>query len=318
MSESNSSLGRGGYAQFSTSLGKLFWMIVGVFAVVGLVIYGRDVLRPAYEANIQINTVILVILAVGCLYSFHAFFQVRSAARWFQKYQTATKFDDLSSVPALIQPVAHHLKETPGEMKLTAVAARSMLDSISSRLAESGDFVRYLGRLLIFVGLLGTFIGLLQTLGGVVDIVSELADATGGEGSIAAMFTTMRAPLEGMGTAFSSSVFGISGSLILGFFDLQVSGAQNRLYNDTENWLAKMSRVTFAGGGDGSQVFASQAIEALADDLRELLRAIKRSEDARIRDSAQIASDRDAMQGDLRREFKTLADTIATLMERRK
>ncbi|MCG8443262.1 MAG: hypothetical protein MI723_15780 [Caulobacterales bacterium] len=264
---------------------NLFWTLVFIGVVTSLIVWLFPQVREAFQANVFINGTILVVLAFGCLYALVQILGVFEAAGWLKKFQTASVYEDLSRPPAVIAPMAELLAQSPSEVRLNSVAARSMLDSVGARMGEAGEITRYLARLLIFLGLLGTFWGLLLTLGGVVEIVTELANASEGDGSIAALFATIQEPLEGMGTAFSSSIFGIAGSLVLGFLDLQASQAQNRFYNEVEDWLAKISRLGVAneGGGAGSAAYASAVLEQMADGLDELGRLLRKGEETRIR-----------------------------------
>jgi hypothetical protein len=173
------------------------------------------------------------------------------------------------------------------------MSLRSLLDSISSRLDESRDISRYLIGLLIFLGLLGTFWGLLQTIGAVgLTIRSLSVDSS----DFATLFNTLQtgleAPLAGMGTAFSSSLFGLAGSLVLGFLDLQASQAQNRFYNDLEEWLSTHTRLSSGGGiGDGDQsvpAYVQALLEQTADSLQELQRTMARGEDSRSSANATL------------------------------
>ena len=139
-------------------------------------------------------------------------------------------------------------------MTITQQTMRHLLDSIATRLDEARDISRYMTGLLVFLGLLGTFWGLIETVGSVGKVIEGLK--VGGDAG--SLFDTLKeglaAPLGGMGISFSSSLFGLAGSLILGFLDLQSSQAQNRFYTDLEDWLATTVREYAsddAGGGTG-------------------------------------------------------------------
>src|SRR5262249_29719904 len=146
--------------------------------------------------------------------------------------------------PYALKPMAELLRETPADRRLSSLSARTILDSVGSRLTESGEITRYIRSLLIFLGLFGSFWGLMETLHGVAGVVNQLASSTAGNGDVGALFSQLKGPLAGMGVAFSSSILGIAGSLIIGFLELQAGQAQGRFYNDLEDWLAKISRVS--------------------------------------------------------------------------
>ncbi|MFO1118645.1 MAG: flagellar motor protein MotA [Rhodospirillales bacterium] len=189
--------------------------------------------------------------------------------------------------------MAAMLGERRGRLMLSAPAMRSLLDGIASRLDEARDLSRYLIGLLIFLGLLGTFWGLSQTVGSVGTVIRGL---TVGTSDVAQMFETLKAglaaPLSGMGTAFSSSLFGLAGSLVLGFLDLQVGQAQNRFYTELEDWLSGSTRLSSgampAEGEQPMPVYVQALLEQTADSLESLQRTLVRGEEARAASSAQL------------------------------
>src|SRR5512139_666208 len=158
------------------------------------------------------------------------------------------------------------LGDRMGRMAMSSQTMRGIMDSIATRLDEARDMSRYMTGLLIFLGLLGTFWGLIETVGSVGKVIESLK--VGGDAS--AMFDALKeglaAPLGGMGISFSSSLFGLAGSLILSFFDLQSSQAQNRFYTDLEDWLA----TTVREYGDGGVALGGELQHAL-DRIRGVL-----------------------------------------------
>ena len=225
--------------------------------VVGVVVVLIDTLATAFFANAVLNGVILGALIIGIVYNFRQVLLLKPDTAWL----AAMKRDDVPGAPPpareprLLAPLATMLADRHGRMTLSAVSFRSVLDGISSRLDESRDLSRYMIGLLIFLGLLGTFWGLLQTVTSVGDVIGDLSVANQ---DLIGVFDDLKvgleAPLEGMGTAFSSSLFGLAGSLVLGFLELQASQAQNRFYNELEDWLSSYTRLS--GGGlsmDGDQ-----------------------------------------------------------------
>ena len=194
----------------------------------------------------------------------------------------------VQQAPKLLAPMVAMLGERKGRFSLSTNSLRSLLDGISSRLEESRDLSRYLIGLLIFLGLLGTFWGLLQTIGAVSDVIGGLSLA---KADLADMFnklkTGLKAPLAGMGTAFSSSLFGLAGSLVLGFLELQAGQAQNRFYNDLEDWLAGQTRLSSGNlsVGDEDQAvpaYVQALLEQTADSLEKLQGTLERGEQSRI------------------------------------
>jgi len=174
-----------------------------------------------------------------------------------------------------------------GRVSLSATSLQTLLDGIGSRLDETRETSRYLIGVLVFLGLLGTFYGLLETVRAVGGVIGGLNVSSN---DLARSFADLKAalgsPLSGMSTAFSSSLFGLAGSLVLGFLDLQAGQAQNRFYNDLEEWLSTYTRLSsggFGDGGDGSVPAYIQALlEQTADSLENLQRILARSEESRI------------------------------------
>lgn len=262
-------------------------------------------LIEAFLANIYINSVIVGVLALGVIYTLVQVLDVWGAVGWVKRYQSTSRVSDslVERAPYAVKPMAELLRDTPSERRLSSVSARAILDSVGSRLSEAGEITRYFRQLLIFLGLFGTFFGLMQTLRGVVNVVNELAASVEGTGAIANLFAQLALPLEGMGVAFSSSILGIGGSLILGFLELQANQAQGRFYNDLEDWLAKISRVGIdMGEGGGSGAFANALLEQLTESLDSLVSVTRKVEDSRARSS-------DTLSG-LAAELATLNDRL--------
>ncbi len=265
--------------------------------VIGVVVVLVGTLGDAFFANPVLNGVILGALLIGIVHSFRQVLLLKPDTAWL----AAVKRDDVPGAPPptgkprLLAPLATMLADRRGRMTLSAVSLRSLLDGISSRLDESRDLSRYMIGLLIFLGLLGTFWGLLQTVTSVGDVIGDLSVANQ---DLIGVFDDLKvgleAPLEGMGTAFSSSLFGLAGSLILGFLELQASQAQNRFYNELEDWLSSYTRLsggTLGMEGDQSvPAYVSALLEKTADSLDELQRTLARGEEQRASSSANLLS----------------------------
>ncbi len=194
-----------------------------------------------FWANPFINSLILLTMVIGVILSFRQVIRLFPEIAWVNSLQEG-KIPSTS--PRLLAPVANLLRDRLGEAVITPSSMRSILDSVGNRLDEAKDTSRYLTGLLVFLGLLGTFYGLLETVTHVASTIQAL-DATSGD--MASQFANLKeglaAPLGGMGTAFSASLLGLSGSLILGFLDLQTSQAQNAFYTDLEDWMTSMTEL---------------------------------------------------------------------------
>ena len=283
-------------------------------------------LLEAFLANPALNGVILGVLVIGIVFIYRQVLRLAPEAAWLAAARTNVPGQSVQRAPRLLAPLATMIAERRGRVSLNAVSMRSVLDGIGSRLDESHELARYLIGLLIFLGLLGTFWGLLQTVSSVGDVIGGLS--VGGE-DLGSAFDDLKggleAPLAGMGTAFSSSLFGLAGSLVLGFLELQASQAQNRFYNDLEDWLSSHTRLTggtlsVEGGDQSVPAYVSALLERTADSLDDLQRTLARGEDNRASSSANLLSltERLATLTDqMRAEQDLMVKLVETQMEMR-
>ena len=259
-------------------------VFLGIVVVVAGILF--EMLQRSFMANPLLNGLILAVLLLGVGYIFRQVLSLYPEVQWIETFRRNQPGLSVQAPPKLLSPMATMLGERQGRLTLSALSMRTLLDGISSRLDESRDISRYLIGLLIFLGLLGTFWGLLQTIFSVGAVVQGLS---AGEGDVATVFEDLKAglqaPLTGMGTAFSSSLFGLAGSLVLGFLDLQASQAQNRFYNDLEEWLSSLTRLASGVGvGDGGQsvpAYVNALLEQTAESLENLQRTLARGEESR-------------------------------------
>jgi hypothetical protein len=233
-------------------------------ALIMVVLYKQIV--TAFFANPGLNALIGLVLLVGIILSFRQIIRLYPEVAWVNSFRIADPGLAIDRHPTLLAPMAAILGgERSGRITISQQTMRHLLDSIATRLDEARDISRYMTGLLVFLGLLGTFWGLIETVGSVGKVIDGLK--VGGDAG--ALFDTLKeglaAPLGGMGISFSSSLFGLAGSLILGFLDLQSSQAQNRFYTDLEDWLATTVRGYSGEGG------ASGELQAAVDRLRGAL-----------------------------------------------
>jgi hypothetical protein len=309
-----------------------------ITAFIALILY-----RQAYVAflsNPGLIGVILAVLAIGILLVFRQVLRLFPEIRWVNTFRVAEPGVEVERPPVLLAPMATLLGDRIGRMAISTQTMRSILDSIQMRLDEDRELSRYLVSLLIFLGLLGTFWGLLQTVSAVADTIRNLNVSSANTGVIFEdLKTGLTAPLSGMGTAFSSSLFGLAGSLILGFLDLQAGQAQNMFYNDLEDWLStvtdldpdmiearggvttaedlrvaieRLSRTiqeggTAGGAGSGSTQRATTAMANLAEGIQGLVQHM-RSEQQVIRSWVET-------QAEQQRDMKELLDAISRALQ---
>jgi hypothetical protein len=267
---------------------RMLLFLAAVAAVAALLF---DKLLLAFANNPPLNGLIGVVLLAGIAWNLRQVLRLSPEVRWIEAFRTAPERAAAEPPPSLLAPMASMLvarADTQDGRRITLSAAitRGMLDSLDSRLDESRELSRYTTGLLIFLGLLGTFWGLLLTVSSVSDVIGGLSV---GSGDINAMFEQLKAglarPLHGMGTAFSSSMFGLSGALVLGFLDLTAGQAQNRFFNELEEWLAGLTRVSSGVLGDGDAAipaYVQALLEQTAENMEALQRTLSRGEEGRI------------------------------------
>ncbi len=302
-------------------LTRMALFLVGVVLVAGALF---PQLQSAFLANAWLNGLILVILLLGILYVFRQVMMLFTEVAWIEAYRKGRNpVSGSASAPKLLAPMVTMLGEGGRRVSLSAVSMRSLLDSMSSRLQESREISRYLIGLLIFLGLLGTFWGLLLTIKSVGGVIAGLS---AGSGDVNVIFESLKsglkAPLSGMGVAFSSSLFGLAGSLVLGFLDLQAGQAQNRFYNDLEDWLSGLTRLSRgAPSGEGEQsvpAYVQALLEQTAESLENLQRTLVRGEDSRIvadNNTIALTEKLSALTDQMRTEQKLMIKLAESQME---
>ena len=295
------------------------WTMVIFLILVGFA--GAILFRQAHNAfvaNPGLNGLILGVLMIGILLAFNHVVSLRPEVRWFNSFRAAGSAEKAGREPVMLAPM-RALMSSSNTGAISTAALRSILDSIASRLDETRDTTRYLTGLLIFLGLLGTFWGLLGTIGSINTVIQGLDP---GSGETADILNTLKeslsAPLTGMGTAFSSSLFGLSGSLILGFLDLQAGRAQNRFYNELENWLSSVTDVSsdfqVAPVIEGTTANSSEELKVLSEQLVK----ISQEGGGTQRSTAAMANLAEGIQGlvrNMRTEQQMLRDWIEAQQE---
>lgn len=298
----------------------LFRMMIFLGCVGAACFFVFEPLKNAFLANAALNGLILGVLILGVFYNFRQAFLLFPEVSWIERFR-----DNLADTqgglhapipesvesPALLGPMAAMLSDRRGgsRFSLSALSMRSILDGIAARLDESRDLSRYNIALLIFLGLLGTFWGLLETVGSIGHVIDSL-NVDGGETAVIfeRLKSGLQAPIDGMGTAFSSSLFGLAGSLVLGFLDLQASQAQNRFFNELEEWLSSVTRLSSGAlGSEGEQgvpAYVQALLEQTAESLENLQVIISRSEEGKHHVNEGLSS--------LANKVETLTDHMRT------
>lgn len=257
------------------------------FAVALIAAALSPALAGAFMANPALNGLILFTLLLGVWFIFRQVTMLAPEVAWLEAFQANAANPP---PPRLLAPMARMLGERQGgRFTLSALASRSLLDGVGSRLDEGREISKYLIGLLIFLGLLGTFWGLLQTVSSIGNVIGSLSvDNADVSGVFSNLQAGLAAPLSGMGTAFSSSLFGLAGSLVLGFLELQAAQAQNRFYTELEDWLAGITRLSSGALGDGAgdgggsvPAYIQALLEQTAENIERLQYTMASAEEGR-------------------------------------
>jgi hypothetical protein len=260
---------------FARPVSQLFMML----AVVGLVVAGAwyilPMLEEVFRANPELNGVIVGVFAIGVLSCFWQVMQIFQSVTWLDDFVRARPGLEYTAAPRLLAPLAALLGARGAKTTISSSSAASIMDSVATRVDEARDITRYLGNLLIFLGLLGTFYGLATTVPAMVDTIRGLTPQEGESGTdvFAKLMSGLESQLGGMGTAFSSSLLGLAGSLVVGLLELFASHGQNRFYRELEDWMTTITRLGFGGGeteagGEMAQVAA--VMDSLAGQMEAL------------------------------------------------
>ncbi|CAN5414334.1 hypothetical protein BH10PSE7_BH10PSE7_32480 [soil metagenome] len=277
-----------------------------VVTIVAVVLFPQ--IQRAFLANVGLNSIIIGALCMGIGYAFRMVWRLWPEVNWINNFRASEPAEGSTRAPRLLAPMATLLRVRQGRTVLSPVSMRSLLDSLASRLDEARDISRYLVGLLIFLGLLGTFWGLLETVNSLGGAIRSL-DVSSAQSSTVfeSLKSGLEAPLAGMGLSFSSSLFGLAGSLILGFLDLQASQAQNRFYNDLEDWLSTMTDIE---AGDSGQLAVPQYLRLDIQNVQKGIERINKTLDDAVgpdTGAGQNAQDTESMD--------RLADAVASLVQ---
>ncbi|SHL15837.1 hypothetical protein SAMN05444414_10694 [Roseovarius marisflavi] len=272
--------------QFSHPVRQIVLMLL-VLALTGLGAFvALPRVLPVFQANPWLNGFILLVFFIGVVACFWQVFQLIGSARWIEGFVARTPGHELTKPPQLLAPLATMLRARGKRMQIASTSARSILDSVAQRIDEVRDITRYIVNMLIFLGLLGTFYGLATTVPAVVDTIRSLAPQNG-EGGVEVfnrLMTGLEAQLGGMGVAFSSSLLGLAGSLVVGLLELFAGHGQNRFYRELEEWMSTITRVGFASGegeGGGETDAMTHVLDHMADQMDSLQAVITQSDVSR-------------------------------------
>jgi hypothetical protein len=272
--------------------------IVSMVVVLGLTVLGAVALYPAvssiFLANVYLNGIIFAVFVFGVLACFWQVFTMIKAVNWIEGFAIDRPGHEFTRPPSLLAPLAAMLATRQARRGLSSTSARSILDSVATRLDEQRDLTRYIVNLLIFLGLLGTFYGLATVVPAVVDTIRSLAPEEG-QTAISVfdrLMTGLEDQLSGMGTAFASSLLGLAGSLVVGLLELFSGHGQNRFYRELEEWISGITKIGLPSGdleeGVGSaDLFA--ALEQTAMQVDVLRDVVEKGVERSVQTEAHIA-----------------------------
>ncbi|MHA7887857.1 MULTISPECIES: biopolymer transporter ExbB [Roseicyclus] len=279
----------------------LMLIICAAVAAGGVLIWPS--VQPVFLTSPYLNGTIGVVFIVGVLACFFQVFQLFSSIAWLEELTGGGAQAGTERPPRLLAAMTGIARVRGRGLQVTGPAARSMLDSVGARMEESRDITRYIANLLIFLGLLGTFFGLATTVPAVVDTIRSLQPTEGEEGMavFGRLMDGLESQLGGMGTAFASSLLGLAGSLVVGLLELYAGHGQNRFYRELEEWLASITRVSFAGGeGEGGGLDKSTiatVLDHMVDQVETLQSLFAQSEARRAETEARIVQLAGAVEG---------------------
>jgi hypothetical protein len=261
----------------------LFLTFIYLLVVAGVCLLLAVPLKAAFMANWGFNLLILAALCVGIAINVFQILRLEPEIKWIKKFRTGDPGLSTVEPPTLLSPLAKHLEEIHRDrFRLSAGSLSTVLDGIRGHLDEAREISKYMIGLLVFLGLLGTFWGLLQTIGTVGQVIGGLEVGTG---DFVNLFERLKQglqdPLQGMGTAFSSSLFGLGGSLVLGFIDIQAGHAQNRFFNEMEEWLSGVTRLVDTDEiPDGGLAASAELFRGIDSNLRVLINQMHKNNQA--------------------------------------
>ena len=240
-------------AQFTQPVRQIISMLI-VLGLVGAGLYlGFAQIKAIFWSNVYLNGAILAVFILGVGSCFGQVWQLMRSVHWIEEFTNHKTGNDAAVAPGLLAPLATLLRSRGARMQLSSSSGRSILDSVAQRIDEDREITRYIGNTLIFLGLLGTFYGLATTVPALVETIRSLNPADGEDGAdiFARLQSGLESQLGGMGTAFSSSLLGLAGSLVVGLLELFASHGQNRFYRELEEWLSTITRLGFSSGDEG-------------------------------------------------------------------
>ncbi|MBS0123826.1 biopolymer transporter ExbB [Thetidibacter halocola] len=256
---------------------------------------------PVFESNPYLNGFILLVFVVGVLATFWQVAQLIVSVRWIERFGRNRDAGGATTAqpPAILAPLATLLRRRDRRTQITTTSTRSILDSVATRIDEAREITRYIVSLLIFLGLLGTFYGLATTVPALVDTIRSLAPSEGESGIVvfSRLMTGLESQLDGMGTAFASSLLGLACSLVVGLLELFAGHGQNRFYRELEEWLSSITRIGFSSDSEGPDLGAAGIVlDRMAEQMAQLEYLFQQSEAGRSEVDSRLGQLADSLE----------------------
>lgn len=290
--------------RFSQPVRQVFFMVTVLGLVVAGLVLALPRVLPVFLSNPYLNGFIVLVFVIGVLATFWQVVTLIGSVRWIENF--VSENDAGAEAPRILAPLAALMRTRGKRMQISATSSRSILDSVAQRIDEAREITRYIVSLLIFLGLLGTFYGLATTVPALVDTIRSLTPAPGETGGqiFERLQKGLQAQLGGMGTAFASSLLGLAGSLVVGLLELFAGHGQNRFYRELEEWLSSITRLGYAGSGEGEGSGDQQLLVAVVDHMSEQMEHLQ-----------QMFAQSDESRAVVDDKLATLADSIERMTE---
>jgi len=286
-----------------------------------------DDLKNFFFTNQTLNSIILIVIFCGIIYVLRQLFILVNELNWLNHLLKGNKTKLSVKSPNLLKYLDTFLREQSGSLIFSQSSMKSIMESLDGRLSENREISRYLIGLSVFLGLLGTFWGLLETINSVAITVKSLDFSENTQKLFQVLKQGLEEPLSGMGTAFSSSLFGLGGSLILGFLDIQSGQAQNRFYNEIEERLSQKTKFTLINMDESERknlppAYLESLIEVTTENLKKSTSVIDKqnihqeSISKSIYEVNKFLSENISLNNDIKEEIKVLSKTIANISKK--
>ncbi|MCJ7871253.1 biopolymer transporter ExbB [Marinovum sp. 2_MG-2023] len=291
--------------KFSQPVRQVIFMVT-VLGLVGAGLFlALPRVLPVFLSNPYLNGFIVLVFVIGVFATFWQVVTLIGSVRWIESF--AAERDAGHVAPRILAPLATLMRTRGKRMQISATSSRSILDSVGQRIDEAREITRYIVSLLIFLGLLGTFYGLATTIPALVDTIRSLTPAPGETGGqiFERLQQGLQSQLGGMGTAFASSLLGLAGSLVVGLLELFAGHGQNRFYRELEEWMSSITRLGYAGSGEGEGGSDQQLLVAVVDHMSEQMESLQ-----------QMFAQSDESRAVVDDKLSILADSLERMTER--